>query len=609
MCSPRVALGWMISAALSLPVASAQNADCLVLNDNNTNLFSPPDACFADQDEPWCDCVESIFTHPVRGAASGFRQVILWVSQQPGIGYHRLEIDTGTVDLSRLREGDVIGGGGADELIPLGFPFVGGEFFTVNAEIRVTQVDDDGVDFHIVVTDVTESVETAIFYSPTDSEHSEGHLFTGRMFEDEDGDGLVLEYRYATENFQTTPPRFPGLEPSEVSEPFFTVPFVLELFSAQSGIYTLPDTGSVDVTTTLRSFVEASIEAIPELGTEEPCANADELSMCRDLFESIELRKTTADNNPPEARIDVVDPGIFVLLEDPIELQTFCGRAVVLLRGRNSHDGDGGFQPLDYRWSILGGDMGASIPEATVEYRDTHVMFAQPGEFEIGLTVDDGESTAEASVLILVSDDFDVNAPPFAVIRTSPEPPELQLDDGFAFVVLDGSDSDSGGEGCEQELSFRWRRISGPGEVVFTSPEAVVTQAQFGFPGIHEIELEVDDGGTGDHLATTTVAVEVFGDAPTGNFRRGDSDDSGDVNVTDSINTLNWLFLGNTRPPGCLDAADADDNGETNLTDAVYALTFLFLGGAPPSAPGPADCGTDPTLDELAPCDYRSCDA
>jgi hypothetical protein len=602
-------MGWLIASALSLPMASAQNFNCVILNDNNTNLFTPPDACFADPDEPWCDCIRSAFTNPVRGEASSFRQAILWVSQQPGVGYYRVQVDTGTIDLSSLEVGDVIGRGTADELIPVGFPFVGGEFFTVHAETRVTQVGDDGIQFHVIITDVTNGVETAIFYDPTDDAHSNGHLFTGRILPDDDGDGFIIEYRYATENFRETPPGFPGLEPGELAEPFFTVPFLLEFFSAESGIYTLPNAGTVDVTTTLRSFVERSIDAIPDLEVEDPCDGADELSMCRVFDESIVIRESLAGNTPPVARIDAVDAGVFVLIEEPIELQTFCGRAVVLLRGRNSHDGDGGFQNLSYRWSILDSDKGASIPEETVDFRDTHVYFSQPGEFEIGLTVDDGESTDQASVSILVSDDFDINAPPFAVIRSSPEPPELQLNDGFAFVVLDGSESDSGGEGCNQELEYRWSQLSGPRDIVFTSPGVVVTQAHFEFPGLYEIELEVDDGAAVDNLATTTIRVEVFGDPPVGIFRRGDSDDNGDVNVTDSILTLNWLFLGNTSAPECMDAADADDNGDTNLTDAVYSLTFLFLGGDPPPVPGPSECGTDPTGDELPPCDYHSCDA
>jgi hypothetical protein len=63
--------------------------------------------------------------------------------------------------------------------------------------------------------------------------------------------------------------------------------------------------------------------------------------------------------------------------------------------------------------------------------------------------------------------------------------------------------------------------------------------------------------------------------------------------------------------PDCLDAADADDNGEVQLTDAIKILGFLFLGADPPPAPGPpgSPCGADPTDDPLvnADCTYPAC--
>jgi hypothetical protein len=50
----------------------------------------------------------------------------------------------------------------------------------------------------------------------------------------------------------------------------------------------------------------------------------------------------------------------------------------------------------------------------------------------------------------------------------------------------------------------------------------------------------------------------------------------------------------------CQDAADADDNGQVQLTDAIRILTYLYVGESPPEAPF-SDCGEDPTPDEL-PC-------
>jgi len=86
-------------------------------------------------------------------------------------------------------------------------------------------------------------------------------------------------------------------------------------------------------------------------------------------------------------------------------------------------------------------------------------------------------------------------------------------------------------------------------------------------------------------------------------FRRGDCDTDGQVNITDGIFALGHLFSGGD-PTRCLDACDTDDNGAFNLSDAVATLQYLFQSMAAPPDPGPLGCGVDPTLDQLAPCEY-----
>jgi hypothetical protein len=83
-----------------------------------------------------------------------------------------------------------------------------------------------------------------------------------------------------------------------------------------------------------------------------------------------------------------------------------------------------------------------------------------------------------------------------------------------------------------------------------------------------------------------------------GPFVRGDSNDTGIVDISDAVATLNYLFLGGVAN-SCLDALDANDTGEVDITDAIFALTYLFLGGdeIPPPYPDP---GVDPTEDALA---------
>jgi hypothetical protein len=94
-------------------------------------------------------------------------------------------------------------------------------------------------------------------------------------------------------------------------------------------------------------------------------------------------------------------------------------------------------------------------------------------------------------------------------------------------------------------------------------------------------------------------------------FHRGDADDNGELQLTDAIKVLGYLFLG-SEAPTCLDAGDADDNGELQLTDAIRILGYLFLGQPAPPAPGPTDqpCGPDPSADpagDLGCASYTHC--
>ncbi|MCI0635992.1 MAG: OB-fold domain-containing protein, partial [Actinobacteria bacterium] len=82
-------------------------------------------------------------------------------------------------------------------------------------------------------------------------------------------------------------------------------------------------------------------------------------------------------------------------------------------------------------------------------------------------------------------------------------------------------------------------------------------------------------------------------------FRRGDADLSGSVNLSDALAILGALFAAASEL-SCEDAGDIDDNGSLNLTDPVALLGHLFASGPDPAPPGPERCGLDPTPDELA---------
>ena len=64
---------------------------------------------------------------------------------------------------------------------------------------------------------------------------------------------------------------------------------------------------------------------------------------------------------------------------------------------------------------------------------------------------------------------------------------------------------------------------------------------------------------------------------------RGDANNDDQVNLTDAVFLLNYLFL-ESSPPECVAVADSNKNDSVDLTDAVYLLNYLFLNGPAPVA-------------------------
>ena len=87
------------------------------------------------------------------------------------------------------------------------------------------------------------------------------------------------------------------------------------------------------------------------------------------------------------------------------------------------------------------------------------------------------------------------------------------------------------------------------------------------------------------------------------NFRRGDVDGNARIEMADAIQTFGYLFLGSPTSLGCWDAADANDSGGVDLSDGVFTLQYLFSGGGPHPSPGPETCGPDTPGDDALTCE------
>ncbi len=80
-------------------------------------------------------------------------------------------------------------------------------------------------------------------------------------------------------------------------------------------------------------------------------------------------------------------------------------------------------------------------------------------------------------------------------------------------------------------------------------------------------------------------------------FVRGRANADTQIDLSDAVFILGYLFLGSSAPE-CFDAADVNDSGIIDLSGAVHLLNHLFVGGAPPPPPYP-EAGEDVTPDAL----------
>ena len=110
--------------------------------------------------------------------------------------------------------------------------------------------------------------------------------------------------------------------------------------------------------------------------------------------------------------------------------------------------------------------------------------------------------------------------------------------------------------------------------------------------------LELLDGSAGfvvtDSLqnahTTVTLLWNEFGLLARTQFKRGDVNTDGIVDISDGIAILDFLFSGQADLD-CTDAGDSNQSGRVDVSDAAYLFGFLFVGGLAPPPPFPF-CGT-----------------
>ncbi len=221
------------------------------------------------------------------------------------------------------------------------------------------------------------------------------------------------------------------------------------------------------------------------------------------------------------------------------------------------------------------------------------VTGAEPREVELKIVDGLGDPEVESVVAVQLGDTTQSSTPQrtSGSIAVSPdlEPPKLECPDRLVIEAL-------GEDQAVVEFDLVASDPSGVVDVQADPPSGSVFA-----PGETRVSVLAVDGAGNSALCTFVVEVIVGG-----RFRRADSNGDGLVNIADPVQTLNWLFA-TGRMPRCLDAADANDDGSVDVSDALATLNYLFANGLAPTAPGPFECGPDPTNDRLAECEYDAC--
>jgi M6 family metalloprotease-like protein len=65
-------------------------------------------------------------------------------------------------------------------------------------------------------------------------------------------------------------------------------------------------------------------------------------------------------------------------------------------------------------------------------------------------------------------------------------------------------------------------------------------------------------------------------------YMSGDANSDGEIDITDVVFLINYLFVPGSPPPNILASGDVNCDGTINASDVVYLINYLFIGGPPP---------------------------
>jgi RHS repeat-associated protein len=175
----------------------------------------------------------------------------------------------------------------------------------------------------------------------------------------------------------------------------------------------------------------------------------------------------------------------------------------VALSGVASDDGLPAGSSLAILWRKISGP--GTVTFDSPNRVSTQAFFDAPGTYDLRLSASDGQLSSYSDVTVTVNPAGQyvvVNAGADQTVRL-PKQASLQA------AVTDGRPNTS------QPLALSWSKAGGPGDVTFTSPNALATTVSFSAPGVYVLRFTASDSrysGSDDLTVNVRPLAQTFGD-------------------------------------------------------------------------------------------------
>lgn len=139
---------------------------------------------------------------------------------------------------------------------------------------------------------------------------------------------------------------------------------------------------------------------------------------------------------------------------------------------------------------------------------------------------------------------------------------------------------------------YSWTKITGqiPYGLIFSGGSVGTLEGAPNWVSGYAFTLELTDSDSPPKKDTMEIEIEVI--EYTAPYICGNANSDTQVNVSDAVYIINYVFVGGDAPDP-IETADANCDATVNVSDAVYLINYVFIGGNAPC---------DPNGDEIPDC-------